>query len=62
MYLLFFQQEPEEIVLSQHAEYRNVNGRQRMKLVKETFQYIPILKTLQALLNQPDVLAEILYI
>jgi len=53
------QQEPEEIVLSQHAEYRYIGGRQKMCLVKEVFHYIPILKTLQALLNQPEVLTEV---
>lgn len=51
--------EPEEIVLSQHAEYRMIRGRQKLKIVKESFQYIPILKTLQALLNQPDILSEV---
>lgn len=52
-------QEPEEIVLSQHAEYRYVKGRERLHLVKETFHYIPIVKTLQALLNQPEVLSQV---
>ena len=37
-----------------------VRGRQKLKIVKDTFQYIPILKTLQALLNQPDILSEVI--
>ena len=52
--------EPQEIVLSQRAEYRNIRGRQKLRIVKETFQYIPILKTLEALLNQPDVIEEVI--
>ena len=54
-----FQQEPEEIILSQRAEYRMVRGRQKLRIVKETFHYIPILKTLQALLGHPEVLSEV---
>ena len=54
-----FQQEPEEIILSQRAEYRIVRGRQKLRLIKETFHYVPILKTLQALLSQPDILSEV---
>ena len=46
--------------MSQHAEYRTVRGRQKLRIVKEAFQYIPILKTIQALLNHPDVLAEVI--
>ena len=30
-------------------------------LTKETFQYIPILETLQAILNHPDIIAEVQY-
>ena len=30
-----------------------------MRLVKETFHYIPILKTLEALLSHPDILSEV---
>ena len=45
--------------MSQRAEYRRINGIRKLKLVKETFQYIPILKTLKALLNEPDVLTEV---
>jgi len=45
--------------LSQHTEYHTIRGRQKLRIVKETFQYIPILKTLQGLLNQPDILAEV---
>lgn len=57
--IIYFQQEPEEIILSQRAEYRNVRGRQKFKLVKETFHYIPVVKTLQALLSHPDILLEV---
>ena len=52
-------QEPEEIVLNQHMEYRNTSGRQKLCLVKETFHYISVLRTLESMLNQPDVLAEV---
>ena len=45
--------------MSQRGEYRTVRGKQKFRLVKETYQYIPLLKTLKALLNQPDVLTEI---
>jgi hypothetical protein len=36
-----------------------VRGVKKLRLVKETYQYIPLLKTLKALLNQPDVLTEV---
>ena len=36
-----------------------VRGRQKLRIVKETFHYIPILKTLQALLSHPEVLSEV---
>ena len=58
---IFFLQEPQEIVLSQHAEYHVVKGRQRLRIVKETYHYIPIVKTLQALLKHPEVLSEVTY-
>jgi hypothetical protein len=45
--------------MSQHTEFRLIRGQNRLQLVKESFQYVPILETLKALLNQPDVLAEV---
>lgn len=57
----FHFQEPVSVVLSQKAEYKLRNGRMKLTHTKETYQYIPILKTLQALLNHPDILEEVLY-
>ena len=56
---VYFQQEPEEIILNQRAGYRIVRGRQKLRHIKETFHYVPILKTLQALLSHPDILSEV---
>ncbi|XP_058961485.1 uncharacterized protein [Pocillopora verrucosa] len=52
--------EPQEVILNQYAEYRYLQGKQKLCLVKETFHYISILKTLQSLLNQADVLCEVM--
>ncbi|CAB4035128.1 Hypothetical predicted protein, partial [Paramuricea clavata] len=51
--------EPVSVVLSQKAEYIMQNGHMKLIQTKETYQYIPILKTLKALLNHPDILDEI---
>ena len=56
---MLYHQEPREVILSQHTEFRLIRGQNRLQLVKESFQYVPILETLKALLNQPDVLAEV---
>ena len=52
--------EPREIILSQHMKCKTTGGKQKLQLVKESFQYIPILETLKALLNHPDILAEVI--
>ena len=56
---MLYHHEPREVILSQHTEFRLIRGQNRLQLVKESFQYVPILETLKALLNQPDVLAEV---
>ena len=38
---------------------KTTGGKQKLQLVKESFQCIPILETLKALLNHPDILAEV---
>jgi hypothetical protein len=35
------------------------NGKMKYILSKETFQYIPILQTLEAILNHPDIITEV---
>ena len=56
---MLYHHEPREVILSQHTEFRLIRAQNRLQLVKESFQYVPILETLKALLNQPDVLAEV---
>ena len=36
-----------------------INGKSKLRIIKETYQYVSILKTFNALLNQPDVLTEV---
>ena len=56
---ILYCQEPREVILSQHTEFRLIHGQNTLQLVKESFQHVPILETLKALLNQPDVLSEV---
>lgn len=46
--ILYKNQEPVEVILSQHAEYKLVRGRHTCKIIMETFQYIPVINTLKA--------------
>ena len=56
---MFILQHPKSIVLSQEGHYIMKNGQVKYVQRKGTFQYIPILETLTALLNHPDILAEV---
>ena len=53
-------QQPKSIILSQEGNYEMKDGKMKYVLRKETFQYIPILETLKALLNNPDILTEVM--
>lgn len=55
-YGVYLLQEPESNVLSQRGEYQMINEKTKLQIIKETYQYISILKTLNAHPNQPDIL------
>ena len=59
MLIIFIKQEPVPIVLFQSANYEMKNGRVKLIHTRETFQYIPILKTLKTLLSHPDIEDEV---
>ena len=52
-------QQPKSIVLNQEGYYIMKDGQMKYIQRKETFQYIPILETLKALLCHPDILTEV---
>ena len=56
---LLILQQPKSLVLSQEGHYKMKNGQMKYVQRKETLQYIPILETLTALLNHPDILTEV---
>jgi hypothetical protein len=43
------------------GHYEMKDGKMKYIQKKETFQYIPILETLKALLNHPDILTEVTF-
>lgn len=56
---MFMYQEPEKVVLGTTREYKGTGAKRRCVEKEEIMMYVPILKTLDVILQNETILAEV---
>ena len=56
---MFHFKEPVEQVFGSHYMWKTIKGIRKLVVVKDTFQYIPIIDVLQAMLNNDIIFEEV---
>ena len=54
--------EPRENTFGTRYQWKTVHGKRKLVEIKDTFQYIPLLDVLQAMLNNDSIFKEVQYI